>query len=520
MKALARSERHQASNPRSSKSLIGGTTVLLSSRAIAAAFSLAGTVLVAHALSLSKYGSFVFVFTLLGLLGLLADFETTRVVLADLANEGDDQLEAIGGRFFVFRIALGTVGYALALLIVVVGPYTHQEIEGVAIGGLSFFIASGLWAVISVCQARLWLRAIGVAIVVGAVVQLAVIVVLYASGAGTFLNYIVAYVLSDAVALVVILIAIRNSFRVRPRVDLSRWRRWVAHAAPLAVGTALGTLYFRVDSLMLTLRLSGVRSRDAVALYNVGYKFSDLLAFLAPALMGATLPLLVRAWPSDSARFRGIVRQTVVIVVMVAAFATALFGVLAQPIIHTVFPQNFTAAAAPARWLVAGQALNFLTQISYVTLVSVGRRGKYPIVTLLGLVLNVALNWWLIGTHGVMGAAVATVITEVFVLVLLVGLVRDLPVWPLPWRAISVVAISTTAAAFTAYGVERVAGWIGAATAATVVYLGALHVLGVDGPGGLTAFVNSSRSLVAIDPSESAAGAGAALASPTGELPD
>ena len=271
---------------------------------------------------------------------------------------------------------------------------------------------------------------------------------------------------------------------------------------------------------MLTLRLSGVRSRDALALYNVGYKFSDLLAFLTPALMGAALPLLVRAWPGDSARFRGIVRQTVVIVVIVATFATALFGVLAQPVISTVFGHRFTGAADPARWLVAGQALNFLTQIAYVTLVSVGRRRRYPIVTLLGLVLNVVLNWWLIAAHGVMGAAVATVITEVFVLVLLVGLVHDLPVWPLPWRAIAVVAMSTVAAALTAYGVERVAGWIGAGAAATLVYLGALHVLGVDGPGGLGAFVNASRTLVDADPSESAAGAGVALASPTGDLSD
>ncbi len=480
--------------PRSSRSLVGGTAVLLSSRGIAAAFSLAGTVLIAHQFErerggVAKFGSFAFVFTLLGLLGLLADFETTRVVLSDIAREGDDQLEAIGGRFFVFRIALGTVGYALAMLVVVVGPYTHQEIEGVAIGGISFFVASALWAVISVCQARLWLRAVGVAIVVGACAQLGVIVALYATGTGTFLNYIVAYVLSDAVALVVILVAIRTSFRVRPRIDLARWRRWLAHAAPLAVGTALGTLYFRVDSLMLTLRLHGERSRDAIGLYNIGYKFSDLLAFLAPALMGAALPLLVRAWPGDHMRFRSIVRQSVVIVLIVAALATAVFAALAQPIIHTIFGAKFAAAAPPARWLVVGQALNFLTQIAYITLVSVGRRRRYPIVTLAGLVLNVALNWWLIGTHGVMGAAIATVITEVFVLVLLAGLVRDLPVWPLPWRTVAVVGCSAGAAAVTALVVERPAGWVGGAVAATAVYLALLHGLGVDGRGGLTAFV-------------------------------
>ena len=90
------------------------------------------------------------------------------VVLADLAHEGDDQLEAIGGHFFVFRIALGTVGYRSALLIVIVGPYTHTEIEGVAIGGLSFFIASALVVGDQRVPGPALAPAVGVAIAAGA----------------------------------------------------------------------------------------------------------------------------------------------------------------------------------------------------------------------------------------------------------------------------------------------------------------------------------------------------------------
>jgi hypothetical protein len=117
-----------------------------------------------------------------------------------------------------------------------------------------------------------------------------------------------------------------------------------------------------------------------------------------------------------------------------------------------------------------------------------------------------------------MGAAVATVITEVFVLALLVGLVRDLPVWPLPWRPIGVVSVATAGAAATAFAAEQVAGWIGAGVAATLVYAGLLHLFGIEGRGGLPAFVRSSRELVVENSEESVAGAGIALASPSGEL--
>ncbi len=489
-----------ARGPRRAGSLLGGTAVLLTSRGVAGLLSLVGTVLIFHQLDVGTYGSFAFVFTLLGLLGLIADFETTRVVLVELGREGEDRLESIAGRFLVFRVGLGTLGYALAMLVVIVGPYTHTEIQGVAIGGISFFVGSALWSIISVCQAKLWLRVVGGAIVVGAAVQLGVVLALWASGYGTLLRYIGAYVASDAVALVVLLIALRGTFRLRPQVDVASWRRWIVQAAPLAVGSALATLYFRVDALMLTLRLSGETGRVAIALYQIGYKFSDLLAFLAPALMGAVLPLLTRSWPDDRARFHQVIRQAMMLVLIVAAFATTVFAVLAQPLIHTIFGSGGDAAAPSARWLVAGQALNFLTQLVYVTLVSVDRRRRYPFVTLVGLVVNVGLNWWLIPAHGVMGAAIATVVTEVVVLALLVDAVRDLPVWPLPGRAVAVIAVAVSVAGAVAHLVEPVGGWATAGLAAAVVYLGGLHILGVAGPGGLATLLHESRLVVVESP--------------------
>ena len=277
-----------------------------------AALSWTGTLIVARQLGTLDYGSFAFVFNLLGLLGLLADFETTRVVMAELGRGGDEALSHVAGRFIVFRVALGTVTYVLALVIVLVGPYSHSEVIGVAIGGLSFFVASASWSLISICQAKQWLRTVAVALVAGGVVQFVCILGIHFSGHATMVRYIVPYVLSDAVVLVWIAVALRGTVSLRPRLDVAAWRRWFVDATPLAIGSALGTLYFRIDGVMITLVLHGDASRVALALYQTGYKFSDLLAFLAPALIAASLPLFAAAWPDDHERFRRIFRQTFV----------------------------------------------------------------------------------------------------------------------------------------------------------------------------------------------------------------
>lgn len=477
--------------PRAAGSLASGAGTMLASRLVASTLSWIGTLIVIRSLSKAEYGSFTFVFALLGLLGLLADFETSRVVLTEMGRGGD--VQALAGRFLVFRIALGTLGYALSMTIVVLGPYKPVEVAGVAIGGLSFFVASALWALISVCQARLWLRVVAVAIVAGQVVQLALIVALRTTGTGTLLRYVWPFVVSDLVSLIVVALALRRAVPLRPRVDTTAWRRWVKQAAPLAIGSALGTLYFKLDSIMLTLLLDGNVARRALATYQVGYKFSDLLAFVAPALIASTLPLLSSAWPARPDEYRRLFRQSLVLVVVIGALATAAFAALASHVIPLLFTDGYASASGPARWLVAGQALNFATQLCYVGLVAAGRARVYPFVTLTGLLVNVALNVALVPAHREMGAAVATVLTEVVVLALLVRALRGLPLHPLPGRAFAVAGVAAIAAAATMVGVTRLVAWPVGALAGVAVYVLLLHALQVDGAGGLKALVENSR---------------------------
>lgn len=480
-----------ARTPRAAQSLLSGAGVMLASRLVVAALGWLGTVLIIHDLSRADYGSFAFVFSLLGLLGLVADFETSRVVLTEMGRGGD--LTSLAGRFLVFRVALGTVTYVLALAIVVLGPYSHQEVLGVAIGGLSLLIASGLWSLISVCQARLWLRAVAAALVIGQVVQLAAIVALYTTHEGTMLRFVVPFVLNDAVALVCLVVALHRVLPFRPLVDVGSWRRWLREAAPLAIGSALGTLYFKIDSVMLTLLLHGSTARIAVGTYQVGYKFSDLLAFVAPALIATTLPLLSRAWPDDRDEFHRVWRQSFVLVVVIGAIATTVFAALAGHVLPLLFGHKYAASAGPARWLVAGQALNFATQLCYVSLVATGRTRVYPWVTFAGLAANVGLNMVLIPAHHERGAAVATVVTELVVLALLARSMRGLPLRPFPWRPVVVTAFGAAVAAGVIIVLRSTVGWPFAGGAGVVAFAVAIHVLRVDGPGGIAALWHKSR---------------------------
>ena len=108
-----------ADGPKAATSLLSGTGVLFAGRLVVAAMGWVGHDPHRPApLGPDRFGAFSFIFNLLGLLGLLADFQTSRIVVREVIDAGDD-LDHVVGSFVTFRVALGAVTYAVAVAFVV-----------------------------------------------------------------------------------------------------------------------------------------------------------------------------------------------------------------------------------------------------------------------------------------------------------------------------------------------------------------------------------------------------------------
>ena len=75
--------------------------------------------------------------------------------------------------------------------------------------------------------------------------------------------------------------------------------------------------------------------------------------------------------------------------------------------------------------------------------VILGRTGRtersFP-ATAAGVVVNVGLNLWLVPDHGIIGAAVALVLSYVVVVGLMYGMTRNLFPVPYEWRRLALIA--------------------------------------------------------------------------------
>lgn len=488
--------------PRSSSSLLGGASMLAVGRYANSLLGFVGTVIIVRVLSQHDYGEYAFVISLLSIVGLVAEMRLSRAVLVAVFDAGDDA-DRVVGSYVGLRLAIGVISYAVFVLVVIAAGYPASILKAAAVVGCTLVIASAGRAMMILCEARLWMRTMAASLFAGAAAQLVVTVVLSATGQETVVAFMWALVANFTVTLAYLVVAFRGSARVRPSFHWPEWKEWLLEALPLSIGQVLDTVYFRVDMVMLSI----IGSFTATGLYSVGYKFTDILGGAIPvAILTPALTLLVRSWPGDRERFHSTFRHALVLLTVCGVVAVSGFVLFAGDVIRTAYGADYRKATDATIWLVLGMVLHFYTALCVTTLMAVKRNVLYPIAMVVGLVINVVLNVIVIPRYSYTGAAVNTVITEVIVLTVLVaGALKVEGTRPLPWAPLAKCLGAGAAMFGLSWLLEQVVPWPVALVFSVLVYAAVLHLLQVDGPGGLRVLLD--RELVHdVTPVEMAAG--------------
>ncbi|MDI9917076.1 flippase [Rhodococcus sp. IEGM 1379] len=448
---------HQPSTPElTANAARRSTAIMLGSRVAVAAMGWTGSVLIARAISPEQFGQFSLIFGLLGLLSVITDLGVGRVVLAKLVESNPWEISLVTTAFISLRIALGLLGYLLALGYVWILGYPAEVVEATAIAGLVVVVATPSHALSVMYQSRLKMTYVAVAEGAGQLAQLmaTIAAVLWQP---LLIILVIPAVINEMVAAVIKIRGVRKGIAgplPASRAQFRRWREMLIEAIPLSIGFAFITLLSKIDVLML----GKLDTFDSVGLYSIGYKFADLLQIVAITVVTPVTTLLVSSWPDKLDIFRERSREAFIVLAVLGSASIAAFWPAATEVLSLLYGERFTVAETSTRLLVLGACFSMLTQLGLMVLIASGRHRTYPWVALAGLGFNIVANLVLIPRFSFNGAAIATVVTEMLLFVAIwIVVVRTVPAYNL-FPAIPVVATTAIGALVTTVGticVER-----------------------------------------------------------------
>ena len=220
-------------------------------------------------------------------------------------------------------------------------------------------------------------------------------------GAAMLLPVVLAHVVAMVVAW---RIPGTGELRLKPEATLSL-SRFLRDVLPLGLGVLLSALYFRIDLFFIE-RWLGL---EAVGGYNAVFRLVEAARLLPAAVMAVTFPLLVNATTT------GLVRRVGAWLAL-AGTALALASVVGSQLIVTSIygvPYGYTAPAFAV--LALALPLFFLNYALTHQVIGWNGQRAYLLIAVMALAANIVANLLLVPARGIVGAAIATVITELVV---------------------------------------------------------------------------------------------------------
>lgn len=191
------------------------------------------------------------------------------------------------------------------------------------------------------------------------------------------------------------------------------WTALLREALPIGLTQMFGQVIFNADVILLG--FLGYLSQ--VGYYAAAYRIVTLLQVIPTAYFTAIFPALARSHASRQRPAGSDLPQRTAYYALAVSMPVALLLLdRSDWIIELLFGSSFQPSIAPLRWLVWSlPAVTFRAVFRNLLLTS-HQEVTNLLLSLVTALLNVALNLALIPRHGIVGAAVATLVSEIVLL--------------------------------------------------------------------------------------------------------
>ncbi len=361
------------------------------------------SIYVARYLGPQNYGLLSFAISFVGLFSFITNLGVDQIFARDLLKYPEKEKELLGTTFLL-KLAGGIVSFLLSLFFIIFLEKDFLTISIVAIIAVSSLFQP-MQILIGYYQCK-------VASKYPAIITLTIVFLLSVLKLWIiFLNKGVYY-FSFIFALESILYALFLGYIfVKKEYPLTLWRfekklavGLLQDSWPLMLTGAFALIYTRIDQIII----KQLMEQMSVGIYSAGVSIAEAWYFIPGIFTASFLPAIINAQKTNADSYKRRLLYLNSFLVGMSILIASIIFVFAGPIIHILYGEAYLNSVAVLKIYVwAGVAITLwggLTQY----LIAENEKFIVFFASLLGMVVNVILNFVLIPKYGINGAAFAT----------------------------------------------------------------------------------------------------------------
>jgi len=342
----------------------------------------------------------------------------------EISRPGADE-NKIASNIFTLRIVALFIFLALAVSLVWLFSYTERVKLGVVIASFGYLFLSASQVLMGIFQKYLKIDRAGLADIVGRLIQLGLVIIFIYFKLGLFW-LLISLNISCIVNFVLNWIFAKKCLRFGLAFDFSFWKTIIKEALPIAASIVLTIVYFKFDTIFLSLGAINRSSENPMAdvgVYNIAYKILEGLIFFPSMFVGLIMPILSRLAVSDKEQFKRVFQKIFdVLIIFIVPVVIGLL-VLSLPIVVLIGGRDFIDSASVLKILSIAVGLIFFGNLFGSSIIALNKQKIGAYIYLSGMIFNIITNLIFIPKYSYFGAAWTTVATELLVTILMFWLI-------------------------------------------------------------------------------------------------
>jgi O-antigen/teichoic acid export membrane protein len=203
-------------------------------------------------------------------------------------------------------------------------------------------------------------------------------------------------------------------------INLEFYKKSIKLAIPFALTGLFYTIYFSIDVVMLS-KLSG---NYVTGIYNASYKIITVLTTFFPVYQTVVFPLMSKLFEGSNDLLKLSFAKSVKYLLLIILPIT--FGIIyyATPLVTLIYGNKYIMSGPVMQVLVWTVAFLFVNGAASTLLNASNKEVSVTKIYGIAAVLNIVLNFILIPLYSYHGAALATVISEIIICILMIKIIR------------------------------------------------------------------------------------------------
>ncbi|MDD3187684.1 MAG: flippase [Bacilli bacterium] len=370
------------------------------------------TAVVARYLGATNYGIFNYALSITSLFSGIASFGMNHIAIKDLAIKPEDHSK-IMGTVLILRLIFAVILFIACQLVLYWLCYQDQLtfIVGTILSGCMLFNIFNIITYYTQVTLNSKFEAISKILSMSILMILKLLVVYFSLN---LKMYAFSYLIESIIYVLILFISykkITKSKKFKPwYFDKSYAKKLLSSSWYFALSSIMVIIYLRIDQVMIGKMIA---DKSQLGIYSAAVRITDLWTFVPLALISSYRPIIIEKKKEGEIKYYNNLQRLYYIVSFICFIFLIFIIIFSKIIVIILYGSEFIDAVNPLKILIFGTWFGVLGNIHYIWM-SCDNNQKYSLLySVIGASSNIILNLFLIPIYGIMGAAVATLISQV-----------------------------------------------------------------------------------------------------------